>query len=140
MEHTLFTIGYSGWKPHQIQTVVARYAALLVDIRFSPRSRVPHWERDALERLLGEQYLWERRLGNRNYQTAGDICLYEPDAAIAALTPRIEQQPLILLCGCPRHETCHRGVAADLLAATWGCAVQHLYPADASPVVQHSFL
>lgn len=42
----------------------------------------------------------------------------------------MEQGPAILLCACPDPQTCHRRVAAELIAAECGCEVMHLTAKD----------
>lgn len=125
--HAIYTIGYSGWKPEQLAAKVEELGALLVDVRFSPRSRVPQWTKKSLCELVGaENYVHCKNLGNENYKSGGPIKLLNPDAAIASL--RDVQRPLILLCGCKDHTICHRADAATVLAEAFGVAVTHLYP------------
>jgi len=123
----IYTIGYSGWKPEQLAAKVADLGALLVDVRFSPRSRAPQWTKKSLCELVGaENYLHCKDLGNENYKSGGPIKLHNPDAALDAL--RDVQRPLILLCGCKDHTVCHRADAAAVLALAFGASVTHLYP------------
>lgn len=61
---TIYTTGYlSGWTPDALAAALAERGAVLCDIRFMPRSRVPGWNRAQLERLMGAQYrLWWKHL------------------------------------------------------------------------------
>ena len=40
---TIYTLGYSGWKIEDVEVVLARLDAILVDVRMVPRSRAPTW-------------------------------------------------------------------------------------------------
>jgi len=41
MLHTLYTFGYSGRTPHELQTLAEQLEAVVVDIRFSRHGRLP---------------------------------------------------------------------------------------------------
>ena len=77
----ILTIGYSGWKPAAIRATVESHSAVLWDIRYSPRSRHPQWQREALRELLGAAYVLVPALGNRNYK-GGPIELAAPAQAL----------------------------------------------------------
>src|SRR5207237_906275 len=66
---TIYTAGYQGMTHDDLEGLLARPSgrALLVDVRFSPRSRAPHWSGSALARRFGADYLHLPALGNRNY-------------------------------------------------------------------------
>jgi len=38
---TIYTLGYSGWKIEDVEAVLERFAAILVDVRMVPRTRRP---------------------------------------------------------------------------------------------------
>jgi uncharacterized protein (DUF488 family) len=131
--HTIYTIGYSGWTPAALKAAVDARGVLLVDIRYSPRSRRPEWRTDALARLWGENvaqhYVWWRELGNVNYKGEGPIVLADPELALVPAATLLIWRPIALLCACRRHEGCHRLTAADYLSQALGAPVEHLYPA-----------
>lgn len=132
--HTLYTIGYSGWKPEQLACVISSLNAMLVDIRFSPRSRVPQWNGGRLATLVGpESYLHLKALGNANYKNGGPVELVAVHAGIASVADILCTRPVVLLCGCKDHATCHRTNAAEAIAEALGCEVQHLYPTTPTP-------
>lgn len=135
--HPIYTLGYgAGWSPSTLAAEVARHDALLWDIRYQPWSRTRQWRREALAELLGERYVYVKALGNVNYR-GGPIQLADPAAAVRPARLALERWPLILLCGCPDHEDCHRSVAADYLAGELGgVAVVHLEPPPPAPVVR----
>ena len=68
MLHKLYTYGYSGRTPHKLQTLAKQLEAVVADIRFSPRSRIPDWSGGRLQKLLGDRYRHLPALGNRNYK------------------------------------------------------------------------
>jgi uncharacterized protein (DUF488 family) len=124
---TVYTIGYSGTTPEGLAARLAEMDGrpLLVDVRFSPRSRVPHRSGSALARRFGADYLHVAALGNRNFK-GGPIDLADPEAGVAALAPILAARSVVLLCACKSHEGCHRSDAATLLAARLGARVEHL--------------
>jgi len=71
----LYTLGYTGRKPVDVHQLAIAHRAMLVDIRFSPRSRAAYWQKGALERLLGDRYVHLQALGNVNYRTGGPVQL-----------------------------------------------------------------
>jgi len=130
MIRTIYTLGYTGTKPEQIKAIVKKLGALLVDIRFSPHSRVPQWESRNLKALLDPQYLWLKDLGNVNYKNGGPIQLADGPKAAFMLAPILAHQPVILLCACKEVHTCHRKKAAEYLAEKLGGEVVHISALD----------
>jgi uncharacterized protein (DUF488 family) len=122
----IYTFGYAGRRAEDLERIVYEHHAMLVDIRFSPRSRAPEWSGAALCRRFGQDYLHLRALGNRNYRGEGPVELVDPAAAVEILRPILERQPVILLCVCRDHRTCHRSDAARELAERLGAQVKHL--------------
>jgi uncharacterized protein (DUF488 family) len=126
MPHTIFTIGYSGITPSELEQIVDEHNALLVDIRFSPRSKALQWRGDTLRKQFGDRYMHLRSLGNIHYRDGLPIELENPENGVAILGPILEKQPVILLCVCRDHEVCHRSHAARYLAQRLGAAIEHL--------------
>lgn len=128
--NTIFTAGYTGSTPEDLWSYAHALKALIVDVRLSARSRVPHWNGARLEARLGSTDYWHMpEFGNLHYKTPGaPIVLNDPDAGLAAMLPVLAVQPVILLCGCAykARATCHRLVVADLLAEATGASVVHL--------------
>lgn len=128
--HTIYTIGYSGWTPGALKAAVDARGALLVDIRYSPRSRRPEWRTAALAGLWGEDvaqhYVWWRELGNVNYKNGGPIVLADPELALIPAATLLHWRPIVLLCACRDVATCHRLTAADYLSQALGAPVEHL--------------
>jgi uncharacterized protein (DUF488 family) len=144
---TLYTIGHStrtldelvsALKAHGIET--------LVDIRAFPMSRrLPHFNREALERSLAEQgirYVWMQALGGYRKATRKD----SPHTALRnasfrnyadyTLTPEFEQAAaeLLKIAGASRtaymcaervYFRCHRMIVSDWLVAN-GHEVLHI--------------
>ena len=122
----LYTIGYGALRSNvQLAEIVDRLDAYLVDVRFSPMSRNPHWTKPALLSLFGDRYVACRELGNENFR-GGAIKLSDPPAAIARLRPLLAERPLVLMCACREVAVCHRQPAAELLAKEFGVEVAHL--------------
>ena len=127
---TLYTLGYTGTQPEQIQKFAQDLGALVVDTRYSPRSRAVQWTRLRLTGLLGRHYRHMPSLGNINYKGDGPILINKPEEGVPQVAQLLETQPVILLCVCKEHHTCHRSVVADLVKEACGCEVTHLTAAD----------
>jgi uncharacterized protein (DUF488 family) len=112
MTDRVYTIGYSGRKPAEILEIARDLDATVFDVRFSPRSRVPHWTRGRLEALLGDRYRHVRALGNRNYR-GGPTDLVDFPAGLELI--RESNRPVILMCACKDPAFCHRSTIAEKL-------------------------
>src|SRR5688572_14361694 len=114
----VFTCGYSGHTVAQLKKAVEQHNARVLDIRLSPRSRMPEWNGEALSKELGKRYLPFPILGNLNYKTGGPIQIRNGkngcDIIVKNLLP---SHSLILLCGCRDYDSCHRAVVAQMLHA-----------------------
>ena len=125
---TIYTLGYSGWTADQVAAVIEEHNAVLVDVRFVPRSRIPAWNSGVLSRRFGDRYTWLKELGNRNYKGTFDQIEIVDFAAGAAKLQAISAagRNIILLCGCPDVTTCHRKLLAESLAHMWPAEIFHL--------------
>ena len=139
---------YSGWKIEEIEAELERLSAILVDVRMVPRSRAPIWNSGVLARRLNDpsagsgqgRYVWIRELGNRNYKGTVDQIAKSPTSPPAnsmrellALSPAegtATGKAVVLLCGCPDVNQCHRKLLADWLAKLWKAEVVHLTRPD----------
>lgn len=122
----IYTLGYNGWSVDQMAAKVAELDAWLADVRFSPRSQRPEFDQSQL-RASFPTYVWVRELGNRAYKD-GRIDLADPARGVEVVRSLLESRPVILLCACPRVESCHRRVAAEVVARATGAEVEHLLP------------
>lgn len=146
---TIYTLGYSGWKIEDVEAVLERLDAILVDVRMVPRSRWgPMWNSAVLAKRLGNRYTWLRQFGNRNYKgtfeqieiadfPSGELRLREligcapaPSSVEGPVLSKVEGKAIILFCGCRDVNVCHRKVLADWLAKSWGTDVVHLTRPD----------
>jgi hypothetical protein len=132
---TIYTSGYlAGWTPETLKTTCEELGALLLDIRYSPHSRRPEWDRAALRNLFGQvRYRHEPALGNRNYNNGKEIALAAPEHAVDRLRVALKYTPVVLLCACREATACHRSVAAAFLAERLGAEVVHLDAPVAAP-------
>jgi uncharacterized protein (DUF488 family) len=97
--HPLYTFGYTSRFPHQVRALAEHLEAVVVDIRFSPRSRIPDWTAGRLQQLLGERYHHLPALGNRNYK-GGPMEFVDLEAGVVRIDELLAEQPVILLCAC----------------------------------------
>ena len=130
---TIYTLGYSGWKIEDVEAVLERFAAILVDVRMVPRTRwQPQWNAAVLRTRLGDRYVWLREFGNRNYKgTFEQIEIADFPAGEKRLREiTATGRAVVLLCGCRDVNVCHRKVLADRLAQAWKADVVHLTRPD----------
>lgn len=124
MMQPLYTFGYSGRLPDQLQALVEQLDAVVVDIRFSPRSRSPGWSAGRLQKLLEKRYRHLPALGNRNYK-GGPIEFVDLKTGVVEVGELLRQQPVILLCVYADVQRCHRLPAAEAIASRYGVIVEH---------------
>ena len=112
---TVYTAGYQGRTPDELQRIAERLDATVIDIRFAPFSRNPVWARDGLRNVLGNRYRHVHDLGNRNYRdTSLPIEILNLESG-AQQIQNDRRQSVILLCVCKHFHTCHRKVVVDSL-------------------------
>ena len=125
----IYTLGYSGRTPEQVEWAALLRSAVLVDVRLRPRSRDPAWTAGRLRAALGDRYVHLRGFGNLNYRGDGPIRLADFAGALAELRDWLDRtggENVMLLCVCRDVETCHRRVVAERLAEALGGTIEHL--------------
>lgn len=113
-----FLTGYTGKRtrtPAQLLQLAINLDAVVVDSRYAPRSRVPHWGLPALEQLLGDRYLYVSRFGNEGYRS-GYIKIADPALGLTIINDAGITRAIIL-CACADGATCHRKQVGEYLAA-----------------------
>ena len=126
---TIFTTGYlAGWTPDALAAAVTEQDAVLCDIRFMPRSRVPGWNRAQLERLMGARYRHLKALGNQNYK-GGEIALVDITEGLRQIEALLDQfDNVVLMCACRDAQRCHRRLVADEASRQLGVPTAELHP------------
>ena|SRR5687767_7240977 len=113
------TIGYR--KPGalaELDRLLADPKTVVVDIRYRATSRwLPEWRKSSLSSRYGCRYLHMRGLGNINYKHPElGIELFAPDGCLYELGYLLRSGwSLVLLCGCPDYDRCHRKVVFERL-------------------------
>lgn len=121
----VYSFGYSNADIADL-AALAREGAMVVDIRYSPTSRLREWRQPALQRTLGAAYRHERRLGNRGYRD-GRVAIVDLEGGATAVAQLARRQPVVLLCACSDVDRCHRKAIADFLLERYpGLEVVHL--------------
>lgn len=106
----LYTLGYAGIKPPFVLKACTKLDAQLWDVRSSPRSRVPGFNKGSLVTLLGPRYSWHPELGGRERDwTEG----------LVRLRRALETKNIILMCMEKDPERCHRKSLAQHSGAQW---------------------
>lgn len=125
----IYTLGYSGWPVEAIKMFLESVNGVAVDVRMVPRSRYAPFNGSAFSRLFGERYYWLSDFGNVNYKNGGPITIANFDKGVERLGPLKDAgKAVVLLCGCPDVNVCHRKVLAERLAERWGAEVVHVTP------------
>lgn len=118
----LYDLGYQAIKSHQTLIEVAHTLdAVVLDVRLSPRSRDPRWNKRALLTHLVERYVHVESLGNVNYRDwDAPIAIKDLARGTEHIRHYLETNSVILMCACGRRETCHRKVIAEAFAEETG--------------------
>jgi uncharacterized protein (DUF488 family) len=156
---TLYTIGHSTRPLDEFITVLQAHSIqTLLDIRSIPMSRrLPHFNRDALEKVLpdaGIRYVWIKELGGRrkkirddspnialrndSFRNYADYMLTEDfQRGIAELLKLAEQSRTAYMCAERVYFRCHRMLVSDWLVAH-GHEVFHID--GTGPVKKHALM
>jgi len=119
----LYTIGYSGRSIEELQSIVWAKNGILLDIRYSARSRRPEFSHKRLLERFGEWYNHVPEWGNLNYRASGAIEIADFDGGMNTVMRFIEDYrastgwpgDVFLMCACADPNTCHRSIVASLL-------------------------
>ena len=133
----IWTIGHSNRDWEGFLAVLRQYGIRqLVDVRSHPRSRFPHFKRDALAHLLPEagiEYVW---MGNTlgGLRPGGYATWMMSEAfgrGLAELEALATERPTVFMCAERDPRQCHRRtIALALLDRGWD--VRHLISLDES--------
>ncbi len=120
----LYDLGYQNIKSHQTLVEVACILdAVVLDIRASPRSRDPRWNKRSLMTHLVERYVHVADLGNINYRDwSAPIVIANIERGLDHIRHYLETNSVILLCACHSRDTCHRKVITDAFQKETGIA------------------
>ena len=130
-KHKVYTAGYQSKKIEWLENHADSLDALILDIRYSPRSMNPTWSRKQLIERFPHRYTHLRALGNKNYKGIS-IQINDLDAGIEIIDNITNHQPVILLCVCSDPAGCHRTMIGDTLK-NMGFEVLELSDLDAPP-------
>jgi len=110
MEHQLFDLGYQTIKDVDLLVQVAGILdAVVLDVRISPRSRNPMWNKAVLQRKLVERYVHVPALGNINYRDwNAPVEIKDLAEGLKHIELYLQSNPVILLCACSERDSCHR--------------------------------
>lgn len=142
--HNFYTLGYEGHTlPTMMRLLLANNVSLLIDVRQNPVSRKRGFSRTCLERSVpefGVAYLHCPQLGTPPvirtiYMKTGNIkralIQYEKHLRmqmkfLQSFFLKVRSQRFCLLCLESDHNSCHRGVIAQVLTEMTGCQPIHL--------------
>jgi uncharacterized protein (DUF488 family) len=113
MTTEVYGISYSKKQPADILRRAMQLDAVVFDVRLSPRSRRPEWNKGRLQDAMGDRYQHVPEFGNINYK-GGPVKIQDFDAGEALV--RQSPKPVILMCVCSDPAKCHRTVVGKMLA------------------------
>lgn len=127
---TVYSVGYLAWRIDDLIARVEQLGAVLVDTRHVPYSRMRQWSKDNLARRLGARYRHVKGFGNLRWkETSADaIALADVDDGLRQVAPLLVKGPIMLLCACKLHETCHRREVARLVVERYGGSIVLVEP------------
>lgn len=106
--YQLYDLGYSQIQDSDLLLqLIGKLDAIVIDVRFSPKSRGPQWRASNLQSQFGDRYIHIPELGNVNYK-GGPIKLLDEDSGLAKLNLMAQSSSLVLMCVCSNRDTCHR--------------------------------
>ena len=115
-----YTIGYSGRTMEDLQRILAKEDGAILDIRISPRSRKPGFNKKQLSAAFDDDYLWVPEFGNNS--DTGGIELYNPALGLEMVKAIYDDSvsdgwngAVFLMCLCKDAATCHRSEVAQLM-------------------------
>ena len=131
---TLVTIGYGGRGVGDFVGVLQRAGVqLLVDVRISPRARVPGFSKTALARFLvshGVAYRHVVELGNASRHDPEDapLRLVDEPRGLSILQTELEAGRVVaIMCACRAWADCHRAhISAQMVSRLTDLQVLHL--------------
>ena len=113
----LYHLGYQGRTPDTLlAALLERGIKTLCDVRLSPRSRVPHWNKGRLSascKQAGVRYAHVDALGNVLYREGG-IELKDPELGMKELKALMAQGAVAVMCMCKSVSGCHRAEVLQL--------------------------
>jgi uncharacterized protein (DUF488 family) len=130
----LYDVGYQSVDRDLLFAALKKLNAVLVDVRYSPRSRDAKWDGKKLAELLEDGYVHMPEFGNKNYK-GNTIELASPEAGVLMLYQILTERPAILMCACWNRSWCHRAVAAKWFEDKYGMISQGLKATDLKVIV-----
>ena len=125
--NTLFTVGYASWSIEEIEALLHKRQAILIDIRSSPRSNKPGFDGRTLADRFGDRYRHMPALGIVNHRNPDlPVILRDEELGLKGLTRFLEETNVIIICGCRDLEKCHRFTVAEKFKQALGIAARHL--------------
>jgi uncharacterized protein (DUF488 family) len=108
----IYSTGYTGKDINDLKPMLSALDAVLVDVRFSPTSRVLHWRQIYLKILLKHKYLHIPNLGNRTFKE-DKITIQNLQLGVETLLKLDENA--VLFCACDKIQNCHRRYIIEAL-------------------------
>lgn len=145
----IYTIGYQQRKPEELVDVLKQNGVrILIDVRKNPRSRIPHYSKTRLSKLLNDnqiKYIHSPELGtpkwmrNKFYKNKDFRAFFSEfrdyfiprlrkglSSRIKALFGNNETQPVCMFCYEREYQQCHRSVITETLVREFQWQVKHL--------------
>jgi uncharacterized protein (DUF488 family) len=110
----IYTTGFAGKDFTLLPDLLDYLDAVLIDIRFNPTvGKQIEWSRNYLRLLLKDRYIHVPHLGNRLSKESGKHSIQNLSLGVRIITEM--RADLLLMCECPKIETCHRLIISQNL-------------------------
>jgi uncharacterized protein (DUF488 family) len=110
----IYTVGYNNVTRKNLVSELEELNSILVDIRYSPYSYSPFWQKKELENILGVKYIHIQELGNINYKNSKEIEISDLKKGMEKLEELIKENVnFCLMCSCQDFSSCHRKIVSQ---------------------------
>ena len=126
---TLYTMGYNNWTDDDFFELLEKLYVIyvIIDIRFSPYSKMPWWTKKSLSNRLLGCYTHMDKLGNKNYKNVNsEIEIVDIESCEKVIQLMNKGFTCILLCACEEYDKCHRKIVAEEIQKRTGCDIKQL--------------
>jgi uncharacterized protein (DUF488 family) len=125
----LYTAGYNNWVDDDFFKTLRELNEdyVVIDVRFSPFSKMPWWTKKALSNELGESYIHMGKLGNINYNSVNSLIkIADIETCEKVIQIMNKGFVCILLCACDEYDKCHRKIVAEEIQKRTDCKIRQL--------------
>jgi len=124
----LYTIGYNNFSFFEFSDKIKELGAIIIDVRYSPRSYNPFWGKKYLEDRFGNSYIHIPELGNKNYKNPDkEFDIVDIEKGFQEVSQYLDMEiDCVLMCACEDVEKCHRRIVSEYIGGKTSAKIIHL--------------